>query len=77
MSSCLCKKAEGTVPPFVLLVVTIEDGIDNSVDARDVHEADHRPSSSPHFHKAALDHVGGAQLAPERPGEVEEGEQLG
>ena len=77
MSSCLCKKAEGTVPPFVLLVVTIEDGIDDSIHARDVHEADHRPSSSPHFHKAALDHVGGAQLAPEGPGKVEEGEQLG
>src|SRR5579884_1321314 len=77
MSSCLCKKAEGTVPPFVLLVVTIEDGIDDPVHAGDIHEANHRPSSSAHFHKAALDHVGGAQLAPERPGKVEEGEQLG
>ncbi len=77
MSSCLCKKAEGTVPPFVFFVVTIEDGIDDSIHARDVHEANHRASSSAHLDKASLDHVGGAQLAPERPGEVEEGEQLG
>jgi hypothetical protein len=59
MSSCLCKKAEGTVPPFVLLVVTIEDGIDDPVHAGDVHQANHRPSSSAHLDKAALDHVGG------------------
>src|SRR5579875_1604177 len=77
MSSCLCKKAEGTVPPFVLLVVTIEDGIDDPVHARDVHETHHRSRAATNFHKAALDHVGGAQLAPERPGKVEEGEQLG
>src|SRR5579875_1979053 len=77
MSSCLCKKAEGTVPPFVFFILTIEDGIDDSIHARDVHEANHRASSSAHLDKASLDHVGGAQLAPERPGEVEEGEQLG
>src|SRR5579883_983020 len=77
MSSCLCKKAEGTVPPFVFFVVTIEDGIDDSIHARDVPEANHRASSSENLDKESLDHVGGAQLAPERPGEVEEGEQLG
>ncbi len=77
MSSCLCKKAEGTVPPFVFFIVTIEDGIDDSIHAGNVDEAHHRSRAATNFHEASLNDVGGAQLAPERPGEVEEGEQLG
>src|SRR6184192_4315509 len=30
----------------------------------------------PHFHKAALDHVGSAQFAPQVPGKSEERQQL-
>lgn len=77
MSSCLCEKAEGTVPPFVLFVVAIEGRTDNSNDALDVDEADHRASSSAQLDKAALDDIGSAQLPPKGPGKVEEGEQLG
>jgi hypothetical protein len=46
MSSCLCKKAEGAVSPLAPLVVAIEDGIDNPVDALDVDEADHGPGAA-------------------------------
>src|SRR5207245_9534883 len=77
MSSCLCKKAEGPVPPLVPFVVAIEDGIDNAVHALDVEDADHGACATTHLHKAALDDIGGAQLGPEVPRKVEEGEQLG
>jgi hypothetical protein len=72
MSSCLCKKAEGAIPPFVPLVVSVEDRIDDSVDARDVNEAHHRAGAAANFHKAPLDDVGRAQLSPDVPGKAEE-----
>jgi hypothetical protein len=60
MSSGLCKKLEGAV--FPLQVESLEDRVSDAVYAFDVHEADHGPSASSHFHEAALDDVGGAQL---------------
>src|SRR6266568_9445388 len=77
MSSRLCKKPKGGVFPFVLLVHSVEDGIDDPVDAGDVDEADHGARAPPDLHKAALDDIGGAQLFPERLGEAEEAQQLG
>ena len=41
MSSCLCKKSEGAVFPFRILIEAIEDGIDDAVDAGHVDEANH------------------------------------
>lgn len=75
MSSSLCKKLEGAV--FPLRIELVKDRIDHPVHALDVHKADHGPSSPPHLHKAALDHIGGAPLALEMSGEVKEAEQLG
>lgn len=76
MSSCLCKKAEGAVFPFVLLIHSVEDGVDDSVYALDVDEADHGSGAASHLHEASLDDVGGAQLSPQVPGKAEEGKQL-
>ncbi len=76
MSSCLCKKAEGAISPFVLFVVAIEDRVDDPIDAGDVHKANHGARATPDLHKAALDDVGRSQLAPEVLREVEEGQQL-
>ncbi len=58
MSSRLCKKLEGAVFPFQ--VESLEDGVDDAVDAGHVDEADHGPGAATHFHEAALDYVGGA-----------------
>src|ERR1700691_2328026 len=76
MSSCLCKKPEGAIFPFVLFIHRVEDGVDDSVHAVDVDEADHGTGAAPHLHEAALDNVGGAQLSPQVPGKAIEGEQL-
>src|ERR1700693_5153917 len=73
-SSCLCKKVEGAGFPFQ--VKSLEDGVDDSVHAFDVDKANHGPGTPAHFDKAALDHVGGAQFAPEVPGKSEERQQL-
>jgi hypothetical protein len=54
MSSCLCKKAKDAVPPLVLFVVAIEDGIDNPLDAGGVDEAHHRSRAATNFHEASL-----------------------
>ena len=74
-SSCLCKNAEGAVFPFQ--VEPLEDGVDDAVHRLHIDEADHGPGSAPDFDEAALDDVGGAQFAPQMPGEREEGKQLG
>src|SRR5438034_11376752 len=76
-SSCLCKKPEGAVFPFGLLVHSVEDGIDNPIHAADIDEADHGPRAASYLDEATLDDVGGAELRPKVTGEVEEGEQLG
>src|SRR2546422_4343163 len=76
-SSCLCKKPEGAVFPFGLLVHSVEDGIDNPIHAADIDEANHGPRAASHFHETPLDDIGGAELAPKVTREVEEGEQLG
>jgi hypothetical protein len=73
-SSCLCKKVEGAGFPFQ--VKSLEDGVDDSVHAFDVDKANRGPGTPAHFDKAALDHVGGAQFAPEVPGKSEERQQL-
>src|SRR5260370_19779325 len=75
-SSCLCKKPEGAVFPFVLLIHSVEDGVDDSVYALDVDEADHGSGAASHLHEASLDDIGGAQLSPQVAGKAEEGEQL-
>ena len=54
----------------------MENGVDDAVHAFDVDEADHGPSAATHFHEAALDHIGGAQFAPQVPGEGEERQQF-
>jgi hypothetical protein len=77
MSSCVCKRAEGTVSPLLPFVVAIEDGIDDAVDAGHIDGADHGPGAASHLHEAALDDLGGAQLAPQVAREAEEREQFG
>src|SRR6266536_2113864 len=74
MSSCLCEKAEGKVPP--VFVKPAKDRKDNAINALFVDKADHRPGASAHLHKAAFDHIGGAQLSPEVAGEAEKAQQL-
>src|ERR1700680_4237249 len=74
-SSCLCKKAEGVVLP--LLIESVKDGIEDSLHALHVGEQDHGPGAPADFHEATLDGVGGAQLAPQRLREIEEGQQFG
>ena len=61
-SSCLCKNLEGAVFPFQ--IKPLEDGVDDPIHALHVDKADHRSGATPDFHEAALDDVGGAQLAP-------------
>src|SRR5271157_6291125 len=58
MSSSLCKQLEGA--GFQFQVESLEDGVDDSVHALHVDEADHGPSSPAHLHEAAFDDVGGA-----------------
>ena len=75
MSSCLCKQAEGSIPP--LFVETVKNGTNDSIHALYVDEADHRSGATAHFHEAPLDHIGGAQLPPQMPAKAEEGQQFG
>jgi len=58
-SSCLCKKVEGAGFPFQ--IESREDGVDDSVHAFYVDEANHRPGAAPHLDKTTLDYVGGAR----------------
>jgi len=74
MSSRLCKKLEGAV--FPVEVESLEDRVNNSIHALHVDEADHGSGSPPDFHKAALDDVGGPQLAPQMLGKAIETQQL-
>src|SRR5690348_312636 len=62
-SSSLCKKGEGAILP--LLVKVVKDGINNSLDAGNIDEQHHRPGAAPDLDEAALDGIGGAQLAPQ------------
>jgi hypothetical protein len=55
MSSGLCKQLEGAV--FPRQVESLENGVDDAVDAGHIDEADHGPSSSAHLHEAALNNV--------------------
>src|SRR3972149_8530433 len=77
MSSCLCKELEGAIFPANFFIHAVENGVDDAVHARDVYKADHGSSAAAHLHEAALDGVGGAQLAPQVPGKAKEGQQLG
>ena len=74
MSSRLCKYAEGASFPFQ--VESLEDGVDDPVHGLHVDEADHGAGSSAHFDEAALDDVGGAQLAPQVLWESEKRQQF-
>jgi hypothetical protein len=47
---------EGAV--FPLLIKSVKDRKDNSVDTLDIDESHHGPGSAPHFHKATFDHSG-------------------
>ena len=60
-----------------LLVEIVKDGIDDSLHAGYIDEQDHGPGAAPDFDEAALDGVGGAQLAPQRLGQVKERQQFG
>jgi hypothetical protein len=73
MSRCLCKNAEGAVLPFQ--VEALEDGVDDSVDAVDIHKADHGPRPSSHLHETTLDDIRRAQFLPQMSRKVEEREQ--
>ena len=64
MSSCLCKQLEGAV--FPLRTVLLKDRIENPVHALHVDETNHGTGAAANLHEAALDGVGGAQLAPQR-----------
>ncbi len=75
MSSCLCKYGEGA--SFPLQVESLEDGVDDAVHALDIDKAHHRPGSPSNFYETAFDHIRRPQLAPQVPGEGEEGKQLG
>src|ERR1700733_2640187 len=68
-SSCLCKYREGAGFPFQ--VESLEDGVDDAVDALYIHKANHGAGSSAHFDEAALNHVGGAQFPPQVAGKSE------
>ena len=68
-SSCLCKYREGAGFPFQ--VESLEDGVDDAVDAFYIHKANHGAGSSAHFDEAALDDVGGAQFLSQMPREGE------
>src|ERR1700693_5955252 len=74
MSSRLCKYGEGA--GFPLQVESLEDGVEDAVDAGYVHETDHGPGATAHFHEAALDYVGGAQLLAQVRGESEHRKQF-
>jgi hypothetical protein len=74
MSSCLYKKVEGAVFPFQ--VESLEDGVDDAVHTGHIHKTDHGPGSSTHFDKTALDHIAGAHLLPQVPGQGKERQQL-
>src|SRR6202142_3727317 len=74
MSSGLCKKLEGAVFPFQ--VESLEDGIDDTVHAGNVDEADHGPGSSSYFHETAFDDIGGAHLLPQVPRQGKERQQF-
>jgi hypothetical protein len=63
--------------PADAFLQAVEDSVDDAVHALDVDEADHGSRAAADFHEAAFDHVGGAQLAPEVPGEAEEAQQFG
>jgi hypothetical protein len=67
-SSCLCNWLEGA--GFPIEVESLEDGVDDAIDVFDIDKADHGTSSTPHFHKAALNHVGSAQLVPQASGKA-------
>src|SRR5437660_11001898 len=74
-SSCLCKKVEGAGFPFQ--VKSLEDGIDDAIRTFYVHRTHHGSGAASDFDKAALEHVSGAQFAPQVAGDGEEREQLG
>src|SRR5438445_10413519 len=67
-SSSLCKEVEGAGCAFQ--IESLEDGVDDAVHTFYVHKAHHRSGSPSHFHEAALDHVGGAQFAPQVRGKA-------
>ena len=66
-SSCLCKNSEGAV--FPIAVKAAKNRKDNPVHAMHVDKTDHGSSSTAHFHKTALDHIGRPQLSPQMLGE--------
>jgi hypothetical protein len=62
------------VQPAPVLIESVKDGIEDSLHALNVVEQDHGPGAPADFHEATLDGVGGAQLAPQRLREIEEGQ---
>lgn len=74
MSSSMCKKAEGAI--FPLLVKTVKDGVDDALDAGQVHEPDHRACPSAHLDEASFDDVGGTQLPSQVRRKLIEREQV-
>jgi len=63
----LRKSAEGA--GFPLRIESLEDGVDDPVHGLHVDQADHGPGAAANFDQTAFDDIGGAQLAPQMPGE--------
>ena len=74
MSSCSCKNVEGVISP--VFIEAVKDRENNPIHALQVDKANHGSRPSPHFDKAALNHVGRPQAAPQRLGKTVEAEQL-
>ncbi len=62
MSSCLCKKVEGTSWSLFLPIEieSMEDRVNDSVDTLDINKANHRTRSPSNLNEAAFDDVGGS-----------------
>ena len=60
MSCGMCKNVDSAVAPFQ--VETLEDRVDDSIDAGHVHKPDHGLGTPTNLHKNTLNHVSGSQF---------------
>ena len=75
MSSCLCKNSEGAVS--ILLVKLVEDRKDDAIHTVNIDKTQHMACPATNLNKTPLDHIGGGQLSPQRPGKLIKGQQIG
>ena len=74
MSSYLWENSEGAVSP--LLIELIEDRKDNAIHTVNIDKTHHGTCPATNLNKTSLDHIGGAQLSPQRPGKLIKGQQI-